>query len=157
MENSTASLISLLAQPTPMNADIRIGAMVALVELEEAPDGCTIIHSSTSRHIYQLCCFLLGADYLREFHEVAQSDEKGEEFQCRFMDSLHRLVKHRKCVKFVPKLFNNTCVSSHITRHYQARSHSNNRTVPYGGKGYYHYKVIQYMHKGTGCSDSQCR
>lgn len=80
-----------------MSADIRIGAVVALVELDMALNECMIIHSATSRHLYRHYCFL-GARYLRELHEVAKSDKTDVEFRCRFMDSLHRLVKRCKYV-----------------------------------------------------------
>jgi hypothetical protein len=46
MESVTSNLRNLLAQ-SDMGTDVRIGAMVALVELEIVPDECTTVHSAT--------------------------------------------------------------------------------------------------------------
>ena len=58
MENATTNpnpspkeILNNLAQSAP-SADLRIGAVVALVELDMALDECMIIRCATSRHLY---------------------------------------------------------------------------------------------------------
>ena len=58
MENETTNpnsspqdILNNLAQSASMSPDLRIGAMVALVELDMAFDECTIIHHATSRQL----------------------------------------------------------------------------------------------------------
>ena len=58
MENAAANsnpspqkILINLAQSASMSADLRIGALVALVELDMALDVCTIIPCATLRHL----------------------------------------------------------------------------------------------------------
>jgi len=57
MENATTNpspkeILDNLARSASMSADLRIGAVVALVELDMALDECTTIQCATSRHLY---------------------------------------------------------------------------------------------------------
>jgi len=59
MENATTDpnpspqeILNNLAQSASMSADLRIGALVALVELDMSLDKCMIIRCATPRHLY---------------------------------------------------------------------------------------------------------